>query len=124
MLIVAEETFAAYAAGLYAPLECLKAPRTCSSDAPAEAMLFAPIEVKGYTGTFTPGPAATAADLQKAPNVRRGLKGWAYVMTPQAGLAGPQSYCADSTGIVCFASSEKELVATGGKCPKTCAETK
>jgi hypothetical protein len=98
-LIAAPQTYAKFNAGLFAPLECLEQPRACAPAMPAEPFLASPIAVKGYTGAFHAGPPASAADLRRAPGVRRAVKAWAYVMTPQSSGSEERTSCADSTRV-------------------------
>ncbi len=122
--IVAEETYAALNGGLYAPLECLSRPSACAPADKTEPLLISPLQVDGYTGAFHPGAAASPADLRKAPGVRRALKGWAYVFTPQAAGAEQGAYCADSTGRVCMLPAGAPAKIAGAACPATCQEVK
>jgi hypothetical protein len=58
------------------------------------------------------------------PGLRRGLKGWAFVMTPQTPSADERSYCADATLRVCMLPPGAPAKLVGGVCPATCEDIK
>lgn len=123
-LASAQFTFSAIHGGVYAPLECLEKPRLCAPADPPEELLMSGMDVPGYTGTFQPGPPATAADLRLSKGARRGLKSWAYVFAPAAAGTDVRGYCTDSTARLCTMPAGAPAKLAGPVCPATCVDVK
>lgn len=123
-LVSAQQFFAEYHGGLFAPVECLERPSGCEPASTSVPYLSTSLDVNGYTAAFHPGRAATGAELRKVPGLRRGLKGWAFVMTPQTPSADERAYCADSNARICMLPAGAPAKLPGGSCPATCEDIK
>jgi hypothetical protein len=123
-LVSAQQSYAEIHGGLFAPVECLERPSACEPASTSVPYLSGTLDVTGYTGAFHAGRAAAAAELRKVPGLRRGLKGWAFVMTPQTPSADERTYCADATLRVCMLPSGAPAKLVGGACPATCEDVK
>lgn len=98
-------------AGSYGPIECLVNPKSCVATYPAGGPVFlgkeqAEAKAGGYER------AIVHADAESFVFV-------AAPLVPQQ--TGIRVFCADSTGVVCAASSVKEAWAGGGTCSSTCS---
>jgi Zn-dependent protease with chaperone function len=97
-------------AGTYGPIDCLINPKSCVASYPATGPVFLGKELA----------EAKAAGYERA-IVHADAQSFVFVAAPLVPQqTGIRVFCADSTGVVCAASSVNEAWGGGGTCSSTC----
>jgi hypothetical protein len=109
--VLSAETAFREMAGSYGPIECLVNPKSCVASYPAGGPVFLGKEQA----------EAKAAGYERA-IVHADAESFVFVAAPLVPQqTGIRVFCADSTGVVCTASSVQEAWAGGGTCASTCS---
>lgn len=122
-VIEAQQTYASVNGSFYeGRFECLSQPQLCLPEYPSSAPVFLgpdlarPGVKAGYERRFHPGPSL------KEPNENAlstsSVVSFAYVAVPATKYVEGRSFCADSTGLICFAPKGKTPTVEDGLCGK------
>lgn len=116
---------AAYQAqyGVYDRPECLVMVAACGMPAGGapylDSSFSSRFEKSGYLIEFDAGAAVSAEDARSRGLSTTSVTEYAFIATPVTpGSTGIRSFCADSTGQMCFTSTA--LAVGGGRCPADC----
>lgn len=118
-VLSAQYTWAGNNSGFFAGrFECLSHPDVCLPDWPLDAPIFLEHGVNlddrhGYAHSFHPGPAAEQVADGMA---RSSVQTFAYLSVPLSESGAELSFCADSTGLICYTERGKIPVVDGGLC--------
>jgi len=115
----AEAAYAFSNAGYYGGLECLARPAECIPSYPQDGPVFLaePLDGvrSGFIREFLPGPPAG----ENAPSPSS-IESYAFIAYPVSAETGVRSFCADSTGVLCFTLDRSEPLTVDGACAPRC----
>jgi type II secretory pathway pseudopilin PulG len=125
-MVSAQAAYASANRGFHDEPRCLLRPVDCIPGYPSAAPTFLDStfvsELRhGYRFRFAPGPEAPSEVKQQGEVSPSSLAGFAYLAVPaQPGQTGVRAFCAEASGVICFAPDGRLGEASAGTCPTDC----